>query len=250
MLRGIYTSATGMEAQKDMQEVISDNLANVNTSGFKAAKHTYKSFADNMLVNSDGKEGIGNISRGVEAYTTVFDLRQGPLKPTGNPLDLGINGDGFFGIQRNDGTVAYTRNGHFNVDQNGILINQAGNAVLDEGGAPIYLGNQSITSIQILQNGNITVDGNYITRINTYEFPSNAGITRLEGDNYIPADASVVMVSSQKTSFAQGFLETSNVSSVKAATDMVTVTRGYEANQKALKAQLDTLEMLMQIGGL
>ncbi len=203
-----------------------------------------------MLVNTAAKEQIGSISRGVEAYTTVFDLRQGPLKPTGNPLDIGINGDGFFGIQRNDGLVAYTRNGHFTVDQNGILINQAGNAVLDEGGSPIYLGTESISNIQILQNGNITVDGVYITRINTYEFPSNVGITRLEGDNYMPADSSIVMVNSQKTTFAQGFLEASNVSSVKAATDMVTVTRGYEANQKALKAQLDTLEMLMQIGGL
>ncbi len=116
MLRGIYTSATGMEAQKDMQEVISDNLANVNTSGFKAAKHTYKSFADKAMLDSN-KEEIGNVSRGVEAYTTVFDFRQGPLKVTGNPLDLGINGDGFYGIQLQDGSLAYTRNGHFSIDQ-------------------------------------------------------------------------------------------------------------------------------------
>jgi flagellar basal-body rod protein FlgG len=258
MLRGIYSSATGMQVHKDMQEMIADNLANANTSGYKAISHSYKSYADDPLTNSTNGKLIGAISHGAEAYSTNFNLAQGPLRDTGNPLDLAIQGDGFFPIQIGDGQVAYTRNGHFTLDQNGFIVNQQGEFLLDQGLAPIFLGVQGIRDLTVLTNGNVIVNGDLVAQLNTYSFPKGAPMIRSAGDKYIPSDSGLTMDNSMNnseynainTTIVQGFIESSNVSPVKTAADMVQVMRGYEANQKALKVQTDTLQMLMEIGSI
>lgn len=258
MLRGIYSSATGMEAHKDMQEMIADNLANANTNGYKAISHSYKSFSDNAIVNSTSGQTIGTLSHGSEPYSTNFNLAQGPVRETGNPLDLAVQGDGFFPLQLQDGRVAYTRNGHFTLDQNGFVVNQQGEYLLDQGLAPIFLGVQGIRDLTIVRNGNVIVNGEIVAQINTFEFPKDAGITRLGGDKYLPSQPGITMKNTMSNNefnvvnatIVQGFIENSNVSSVKTAAEMVQVMRGYEANQKALKVQTDSLQMLMDIGSI
>lgn len=258
MLRGIYSSATGMEAHKDMQEMIADNLANANTSGYKSISHSYKSYADNTLTHAISGQPIGDISHGAEPYSTNFNFAQGPLRQTGNPLDIAIQGEGFFPLQLHDGQIAYTRNGHFTLDQNGFVVNQQGEYLLDQGLAPIFLGVQGIRDLTILRNGNVIVNGDMIAQLNVFEFPKDAGIVRLGGDKFQPSEPGITMKNTMNTNeynvvnatIAQGFIENSNVSSVKTAAEMVQVMRGYEANQKALKVQTDSLQMLMDIGSI
>lgn len=257
MLRGVYTSATGMEAQKDMQDLIADNLANTNTSGFKAMRHIYKNFAESDLISSATRQNYGKLSHGVEPYNTDFDLSQGALVETGNPLDIAIQGKGFFAVQNITGQIGYTRNGRFTIDKDGYVSTTQGDLLLDAGSAPIYIGVQGIRDLTVLRNGSIVMNGDIITQLNTYEFPDGVGITRIAGDKFVPSH-NVTMTTSNttpdlysiNTTIMQGFIEGSNVSSIKTATEMVQVTRTYEANQKALKAQMDTLQMLMDIGNI
>lgn len=247
MLRGIYTSATGMEAQKDQQALIADNLANSNTGGFKAVRHIYKSFDDHPLMNSVTGQRLGEISHGIETYSTDFDFSQGSFRQTGNPLDIAIQGSGFFAVQDINGNVAYTRNGHFTLDQNGYIVNQQGDYLLDQGLAPIFLGFQGVRDFTVLRNGNLVVNGDYIARLNTFEFPEDAKIIRKAGDKYT-TELGAALQGSVNSTLVQGFVENSNVSPVKTSAQMVQVMRGYEANQRAMKAQIDTLQMLMQLG--
>lgn len=248
MLRGIYTSATGMEAQKDMQESIADNLANSNTSGFKAVRHIYKSFADNPIVSPTSGAEIGQMSHGIEAFATDYDFSQGALRQTGNPLDIAIQGEGFFAVQDQDGQVSYTRNGHFTLDQDGYIVTQAGDYLLDQGLAPIFLGFQGVRDLTVLRNGNVVINGDYVSRLNTFEFPENAQIMKKAGDKYYAEESIAGMQNSLDTTLVQGFVENSNVSPVKTSAEMVQVMRNYESNQRAMKAQIDTLQLLMQLG--
>lgn len=257
MLRGVYTSATGMEAQKDLQETIADNLANTNTSGFKATRHIYKNFAESSLINKTTGQNYGKLSHGVEPFNTNFDFTQGALVETGNPLDLAIQGKGFFAVQSATGQIGYTRNGRFTIDKDGYIANSQGDLLLDSGSAPIYVGVQGIRDLTILRTGSVVVNGEAISQLNTYEFPEGVGATRIAGDKFIPAQVVTMLNSnsayednSVNTTLMQGFIEGSNVSSIKSATEMVQVTRSYEANEKALKAQMDTLQMLMDIGSI
>ncbi|MDD9898924.1 MAG: flagellar hook-basal body protein [Candidatus Melainabacteria bacterium] len=247
MLRGIYTSATGMEAQKDQQSLIADNLANSNTSGFKAVRHIYQSFDTHPLMNSVTGQNMGEISHGIETYSTSYDFSQGALRQTGNPLDIGIQGTGFFAVQDINGNVGYTRNGHFTLDREGYIVTQAGDYLLDQGQAPIFLGFQGVRDFTVLRNGNLVVNGDYVARLNTFEFPEDAKIVRQAGDKYT-TELGAALLSSTNSTLVQGFVENSNVSPVKTSAQMVQVMRGYEANQRALRAQTDTLQLLMQLG--
>ncbi len=269
MLRGIYSSATGMEAHKDMHEMIADNLANANTNGYKSISHSYKSFADSGLVNSITGQPLGALSHGTEANSTNFNFAQATLRETGNALDLAVQGEGFFPLQLHDGRVAYTRNGHFTMDQNGFIVNQHGEYLLDQGLSPIFLGVQGVRDLTILRNGTIMVNGSLIAQLSTYAFPKDAQIERMEGDKFLSPNPGTTMINTMNinngddnknndnfnynaptTTIVQGFIENSNVSSIKTAADMVQVMRGYEANQKALKVQTDSLQLLMDIGNI
>ena len=238
--------------------MIADNLANANTSGYKAISHSYKSYADEPLTNTSSGKVIGALSYGAEAYSTDFNLAQGPLRETGNPLDLAIQGEGFFPIQVEDGQIAYTRNGHFTLDANGFIVTQQGEFLLDQGLAPIFMGVQGIRDLTILTNGNIIINGELVAQLNTFSFPKDAPMIRTAGDKYLPGSYDAAMNNSMNssqynvinTTVAQGFIETSNVSAVKTAADMVQVMRGYESNQRTLKVQTDTLQMLMDIGNI
>ena len=147
MLRGLYTAASGMEMQSMQQKVVADNLANVNTNGFKPSVTIYKAFKDQVI--SQGRDGkpIGVINRGVTPYTTYFDFEQGSLRQTGNPLDIAINGKGFYAVQDPQGNIQYSRNGHFTLDAAGFMTNDHGDNLLDAGLSPIYIGNEGIQDV-------------------------------------------------------------------------------------------------------
>ncbi len=239
-----------MQAQMLRQQTLADNLANINTTGFKGAENTYRSYDDQVIGSTTEGTAIGQISRGVDVQGTSYDFRQGPLRQTANPLDFAINGPGFFAVQTSSGSVEYSRNGHFNLDANGFLVTQEGNKILDAGQMPIYLGTEGLKDITVLRNGELHVNGEYKTMLGIFDFPKGSALIRTDADRYRSGSSNQAMTSSTVSTIQQGFVEGSNVSSVKAATDMVQVMRNYEANQKVVKTQVDTLQLLMDVGRL
>lgn len=245
MIRGIYTSLNGMQTQKQMHEIIADNLANSNTSGYKSYGLIHQAYEERPVYSQSNE--IGKINFGSEAAGTKFNFEQGALRETGNPLDISVSGQGFLPVLKNNGSVAYTRNGHFTLDKDGFIVNQRGEALLDSGYSPIYIGFEGINSINVLRNGELQVNGEFNTKIAAFEFPQGANITKLESDQFQPDSSVVQMNQNFQATINQGFIEQSNVSSVKASADMIQVMRNYETNEKAAKMQMDTVGMLMHL---
>lgn len=244
MIRGANISANGMQNEKQMHEALADNLANSTTSGYKSYNIVHK------LKAQEASSVSGGVMPGSEAYDTSYDFSQGAIRETGNPLDLAISGKGFFATLDAQGEIAYTRNGHFNLDSNGFLVTQHGDQVLDGAYAPIFIGIEGVNSVNFLRNGNVHVNGIYITTMQAFVFPKDSGIVKQAQGKYVPAQDGVVLETDFDSTIQQGFIEQSNVSSVKASTDMIQIQRNYESNQKALKAQMDTMEMLVRISDL
>lgn len=239
MIRGLYTAATGMLALMNKQDVIANNLANVNTTGFKKDYVSLTSFPE-ALVYAQGRQAdasymktpIGWLSSGVGIANTGFIDSGGTLRQTGGTFDLAITGDGFFAIQTPAGE-RYTRDGSFTKDSLGRLVNQDGNLVLGENGVVNVRGND----ISIDGSGKIYVDGNYVDTLKIRRF-SNGELEK-NGNNMFIANSS----GQRSTDFTikQGYLEGSNVDATAEMVDMGTTIRSFEANQRVLQAQDDTL---------
>jgi flagellar basal body rod protein FlgG len=237
-----------MQMESLEQQTIADNLANIATGGFKAARNTYSSYKDQAITNTASSESVGSLSRGVAPYNTTYDFKQGALTPTGNPLDIAINGSGFFPIQSSEGQVEFTRNAHFGIDKDGFVANQQGQRLLDQGFAPIYIGVTGVRDVSILRSGELYVNSQYNVTLAAFDFPQTAAVVRTSGDKFKPYDSEVTMNKALNTTFQQGFIEASNVSSIKATSDMIQVLRSHEANQKVFRAEVETLNSLMDVG--
>ncbi|WP_422447932.1 flagellar basal-body rod protein FlgF [Thermoanaerobacterium sp. DL9XJH110] len=245
MLRGLYTSASGMLANMERTDVISNNIANVGTTGFKKDRVIMRAFPEMALYRLDDPETvppgkpvdwrpfIGVLGTGVTVDEINTNFSQGPIKTTSNPLDLAIEGEGFFEVLTGEG-VRYTRDGSFTLDRDGFLVTREGYYVLGENG-PIALGRSG--DITINERGEIFSDGNFVARLVVVAFPQQAPPAK-QGDNLyvsaaqpLPAQARII----------QGALEGSNVNSVSEMVDLITAFRAYEANQKAVQAADETL---------
>lgn len=253
MLRGLYSAASGMQAQRMQQEVLADNLANTNTIGFKSSKNTFKVYGEriiNRYSSADSERGItmGTLNDGTSVHSTMFNFEQGSLRVTNNPLDIAVNGKGFIPVRGDGDKIYYTRNGNFTLNSTGHLATQDGREVLDSSLSNIYIGQgEEIKDVKILNNGDFIINGELATKLNAYDFPSTTGILKLAKGYYTQAQATDSMARSN-SSFQQGFLETSNVSSIRASTDLIQIQRTYEANKKVIETEVDTLQMLMNVG--
>ncbi len=230
MLRGLYTSATGMVAEIDRQNVIANNLANVNTVGFKKDNVTTTPFAE-LFLNAYNKRGVAPIGRlglGVEAVTQYVNFTNGPVHVTNNPADLAIHGSGLFAVETPNG-IKYQRAGNFVIDRDRYLVTQEGNRVLGENG-PVQLEGD----FHITEDGLITQGQGVVNRLQIF---STDGMVKMgeylyTSENPIPAENYQIV---------QGALEHSNINTVYEMVQMITATRNYESNQKALIAHDDTL---------
>ena len=136
MERGLYIAASGMLAEMARQDQLANDLANASTPGYKADRVSQRSFGDLMLSNSSDGSTVGPLGQGAAIDKQQTDLRPQALRDTGQPLDLAVTGDGYFGVQTKQG-VRYTRNGAFTADAKGNLVDQMGNQVLGVGGKPV-----------------------------------------------------------------------------------------------------------------
>lgn len=255
MIRSLWTAATGMEAQQMNIDTIANNLANVNTSGFKRSRVDFQ----DLLYQTIKEAGVATTSStvqpagiqvglGVKTAGIVKNFAQGNFKQTGNPLDIAIAGDGFFQISMPDGTTAYTRSGAFKVDNNGRLVTSDGYTMSPEITIPsdtlsVSIGNDG--TVSVLEQGQNTPT--QIGQIQTAHFINPAGLSAIGHNLFKVTDASGdANVGNPGNNglgtLEQGVLEMSNVSVVQEMVEMIAGQRAYETNSKAIQTSDEMLQ--------
>jgi flagellar basal-body rod protein FlgG len=240
MIRGLYVSADGMLAQTIKQDVLAANLANVGTAGYRkdtSAVHGFRHvlsdeaavFAAEYPTQLQWQQPM---FLGVTAHT---DFSPGSLEQTGNAYHFALEGDGFFAVETSAGT-AYTRAGTFMPNQDGELVTSQGNRVLGDGG-PIQVRGASFV---VGSDGQVTVDGKVVDHLKVVAFADPSRLQKA-GASLFTAPADLQPTDSQAT-VRQGFLEGSNVNAIEQMVAMITGLRAFEANQRAITAQDETLK--------
>lgn len=213
-------------ALRRQMDIVANNIANMNTVGFRAEQVMFREF----LV--DTKEG-DKISY-VQDFGVAMDLADGPLQTTSNPLDVAISGLGYLVVQTADGEK-YTRNGHLRLDDQGRLVTQDGNPILDEEGKEIEFEDPTV-SIDIARDGTITAADGETYRLQVVGFDNQQDLNKAEGGLYETDQAPFEIDAPQ---IMQGMLESSNVNAITEMTRMISVQRSYEAMQQMVKSDHD-----------
>lgn len=254
MLDSFYIAAAGMNAQQTQVDVISNNLANVNTSGFKKSKVDFEDLMYRELRGAQGLLGSQDMNLPVGAGTAISSVAkvftQGEIKNTERPLDVAVEGQGFFEVVLPDGTLAYTRTGNFLVDREGMLVNSDGYPLSAMIQVPSDMENLLIQSDGVVSAKVIGVDEPIeIGRLQLANFVNPTGLTPAGDNLYAPSHQSGDAFYSDPGQdgagmLAQGFLEGSNVNLVEELTNLILAQRAYEMNAKAIQAADDMLSIV------
>lgn len=256
MVKGLYTGYTGMINSQKRLDVISNNLANATTTGFKAEGCTTQAFDSVYAIKikdaSVGhlNENIGSISLGAKIGETYRDWTQGSLQSTGNTFDFALAGNGFFSVEftnkLGDTSTMYTRDGAFQMNSEGYLVTKDGDYILGEGGRiqlPTDLDELSVDS-----QGNIFADGQYVDTFALVDF-DDYNYLKMYGENLFTAVEGAVQQDCTAT-VNQSYLEASNINVVSEMVDMIAVAREYESGQKVIQAVDEMLGKMVSISEL
>ena len=241
MIQGIYIASRGMTPLMQQQDQIANNLANINTTGYKQSGLFIKSY--HKYLANDLQEPFAN--RDIKADEVYIDYREGPMKLTKATLDLFIKGTGFFKIMTDEG-VQYTRNGNFSLDKDGLIITSTGAKVMGTEG---YIRVEDDEPIVISETGEIIQEN--VTRgvLKIVDFEKPYALQRCGNGCFRPLLPDAPEQKSAGYLIRQGYLEGSNVDMVRNMVQMISSYRTFEADQKALHAQDETLEKAVnQIG--
>ncbi|MBO9540050.1 flagellar hook-basal body protein [bacterium] len=248
MIRGIYTSAAGMSAEMARQEVLANNLANVNTSGFKQDMAVFRTRLDKTIYRVDAQGGaragvpavqkMGDLSSGVYLDEVATRYGQGNLLQTDEPLDLALSGEGFFVIQAENGEELLSRGGSFKRDAEGFLADDSGRRVLGEAG-PIRLAAQG--KVFVDQSGNVKQGTAGIGKLRLVRLERPEASVEKRGETAWRLKDPGAIIPGARPEVLQGYLEASNVNPVREMVEMISVQRAYEASQKMISAQDETL---------
>jgi flagellar basal-body rod protein FlgG len=254
----LYSAATGMEAQQLNLNTISNNLANVNTPGFKRSKIEFQDLLYQKPRSAGAESGGGNlvptgveIGNGSRVASTSKVFTQGQVTATGEKLDIAIQGDGFLEVQRPDGTSAYTRDGTLKLSPTGAITTTDGLPVLN-GFQPVPTGT---TNINISENGDVTYqtpNGSQTFRITLTRFANPSGLGSLGGNLYeeTPASGTPETGAPGEQGFGsvlQGYTETSNVNIVEEMVNLIIAQRAYEINSKSIQTSDEMLQNIAQM---
>jgi flagellar basal-body rod protein FlgF len=216
-------------ALRRSMNVIANNLANMNTTGFKGEKMMFVEH----LVRSRGGNNIGGDKLAfVRDIATAKDLSEGAFKATGNPLDVAIHGDGFF-VVGTPGGERYTRNGNFQMDSSGQLVTRNGDPVLSDGGEPFFMSPED-TSIDIGADGTISTENGVLGKVAVVGFENRQDMRLIAGGLYSSRQEAVPV---EKPEIAQGMLEGSNVQPIAEMTRMIEVHRNYESTKSFIERE-------------
>ncbi len=261
MIRSLWIAKTGLESQQTNMDVISNNLANVNTSGFKRSRAVFEDLMYQTIRQPGAQVGAANqlpsglqVGTGVRTVATERIHTQGNLKETGNQLDVAIQGRGFLQVEMPDGTFAYTRDGSMQVDQNGQLVTAGGYPVQP----PINIPDNALT-VTIARDGTVSVTQPGATGTNVQigqlqlsTFINPTGLQSAGENLYIETDASGPANFAQPGLdgaglVMQNYVETSNVNVAEELVNMITTQRAYEMNSKAISTSDQMLARLTQL---
>ena len=239
MIKGLYTSALGMITMMRKMDVTADNIANVNTTGFKKDRVATRSFTEELLKRLDDPGDqpyhdapLGRISQGVFIDDIYTDFASGGFRKTSAPLDLAISGNGFFCISATDRTgqsnELYTRDGSFTLGLDGLLLTKEGNPVLGANGMILIPPGQ----ITVDEDGRIFSNGEYIDTLKMTDFNDTHELRKRENNMFSATNRAL------QTAFTgtiqAGFLENSNVSPIREVINMVTTARIFDSNQRMI----------------
>lgn len=233
MNSGMYAAVSGNLAAMQRLDMISNNLANVNTAGFKKDKMSFEGLLAGAINPPAVPQGT-TADPILQKENVYIDYSSGPISQTGNPLDLALDGDGFFAITTPDGT-AYTRQGNFRLSADGTLVTSDGYPVQGQGGSAIHLqGNR----IEINANGAIAVDGTPAGTISMVDFDKPYNLTKTGSALFVPSDQQAPRQSTA-IQVRQGHLEGSNVESISEMVQMIETNRYFEACQRVIRGYDD-----------
>lgn len=254
MIRSMYTATTGMEAQQLFMDTISNNLANVNTTGFKRSKMEFQDLMYQTIREVGVKNAEGTIAPtgievglGVRSSSTQHNFEQGSLTQTGNSLDLAIQGDGFFQVSMPDGKIAYTRDGSFKLSSEGTIVNSDGYVIepqinIPAGGKDLSIGDDGNISVRLAGEETLTEIG----QIELAGFVNPAGLRSLGGNLLGVSDASgepIIELPGENNmgTISQGYIEASNVQVVEEMVNMISAQRAYEIVSKSIQVSEDMM---------
>ncbi|HEX5656810.1 MAG TPA: flagellar basal-body rod protein FlgG [Polyangiales bacterium] len=249
MFRALHSAASGMQAQQTNIDVVANNMANVNTTGFKKSRAEFQDLLYQTTRAPGGQSGTGasspsglQVGLGVRTAATQTMHIQGSLQQTGNSLDLAIEGNGFFQVQRPNGDIAYTRSGNLRADSDGRLVTSDGYAIEPNINIPA-----DATAITISTTGLVSVtqpgqaQSQEVGQLQLANFANPGGLLSTGRNLYAPTAASGIAVVGNPGeegvgTLSQGFLEGSNVEVVNEMIDLIASQRAYETNQRVITA--------------
>ena len=256
MMRSLWSASTGMKGQETHIAVVSNNLANVSTTGYKKQRVDFEDLMYQTIVESGApitseiKYPVGvQLGHGVKPVATHRLFTQGEYQQTDQPLDVAINGEGFFRVQLPNGDIAYTRDGAWKISEDGIIVNSDGYTVLPETTIPMDALGINITSGGIIAcKMPNQADLEVIGQIELSDFINPAGLKALGKNLFIPTGSSGEPIdglpgTDELGEIEQGFIEMSNVKVVEEMVNMIVAQRAYEANSKTIQ----TSDTMLQI---
>lgn len=230
----IYQAAAGALIQQVRLDILTNNLANVDTTGYKADIPVFRLPDSQTAQTSDtaAMPGMSPYTPPLEAYT---NFAPGPLVKTGDDLDVALQGPGFFEVQAPDG-ARFTRKGNFVINAQGVLATTEGWPVLGKNG-PITIDG---SRVDINSDGDVSVDGNQVDTLRVVDFDQPGSLSKTSGTYFVPPQGVQGRVLGQgDVQVAQGFLETSNVNAIKTMTDLIETMRAFESYQRVIRTADD-----------
>jgi flagellar basal-body rod protein FlgG len=247
MIRALYTAASGMSAQQANLDTIANNLANSATAGFRARRLQFEDMIYQNVVTPGAAESQQTASAGLQiglgtrSAATEVIMTQGDFNQTGNPLDIAIQGQGFFQVQRPDGTTAYTRSGNFHMNNQGTIVTADGDTVLPAITIPTNATNVTISSYGVVT---ATIPGQtnsaQLGTVQLATFANPGGLNSIGGNLFLQSSSSGNAITEAPGGTAglgtlqQGYLENSNVDVVAEFVQMIMAQRAYESNSKVV----------------
>lgn len=268
--RSLESAAKGMLALMDMNDNTANNLANVNTTGYKRGALRFKDIMESAVYSQQGSilrnnstRYLGDLSVGSQSLQYVHDFSQGALEKTGNKYDIAIEGDGFFKIQDTDGNVSYTRNGAFFVDRDEYLITKQGEYVLDVNNRRIRMIPEDLDPAVMRDRVEVIIGERGQIEINSYEqkiplqtigifdFSDKEDLFEVGDAKFIPRDVeNNHELKAEKFTLQQGMLELSNSNVVREMINTINTTRNYESLARVVSTNNDLLRTAVSVGRL
>ncbi len=249
MVKGLYTAYTGMINEQNRMDTLANNLANVNTTGFKKEGATSQAFGDILKYEIKDKseyyltKRMGATNPGVRIGENYTDWSEGALHETDNTFDLALSGPGFFQIEFTDKegvtSIKYTRDGSFTLNQLGELVTKDGDFVLSDTGAHIVLDPTKMAGVNTA--GQIYQDDEYVATIGTTDFVDYNYLEHYGENLWQTVEGAAEQPA--ETSILSGYLEQSNVNTVEEMVNMITIQRQYESNQRVITTIDNTLQI-------